>query len=261
MSPVEHSLAGRRILVTRPTAQAAALAAAIAAAGGEARCFPLIAIAPAADLAPRAAFVAARGDYAVAVFVSPNAVEHSLPGLLAAGPWPEQLVAVGVGPGTAARLADYGVAARVPAARFDSEGVLELPELQPAAVAGRRVAVVRGDGGRELIAATLAARGARVDAIPCYQRLAPRDPEPLMSWLRNMGLDALTLSSSEGLRNLFALLDTETAAQLCALPCFVPHARLAEAAAAYGLRRIVRTGPADADVLRAIREYDWSDHE
>ena len=57
---VSGCLAGRRILVTRPAAQAAPLAAAIAAEGGEARCFPLIDIAPATDPEPLAAFVAAR---------------------------------------------------------------------------------------------------------------------------------------------------------------------------------------------------------
>ena len=254
-------LAGRRILVTRPAAQAGALAMAIAAEGGVALRFPLIDIAPATDAGPLAAFVAAREDYALAVFVSPNAVECSLPAVLAAGGWPEKLCAVGVGPGTAARLADFGVVARIPVARFDSEGVLELPELQPAAVAGRRVAILRGDGGRELVAETLVACGARVDAVPCYRRQAPREPEPLVSWLRNRRLDAVTISSSEGLRNLFALLDTETAARLSALPCFVPHPRIAETASGFGLQRIVLTEPADAGLLRALREYRWSDHE
>ena len=255
------ALVGRRILVTRPAAQATVLAAAITAEGGEALCFPLIDIAPASDPAPLAAFVAARGEYALAVFVSPNAVEHCLPALQAAGGWPPSLVAVGVGPGTAARLADFGVPARTPARRFDSEGMLELPELQPVAVSGRRVAIVRGDGGRELVADTLATYGARVDAVPCYRRLAPRDAAPLVSWLRNRQLDAVTLSSSEGLRNLFALLNTETVAQLAQLPCFVPHPRIAETAIGLGLERIILTEAADAGLLRALREFCWPDHE
>ena len=258
---VSGCLAGRRILVTRPAAQAAPLATAIAAEGGEARCFPLIDIAPATDPEPLAAFVAARATYALAVFVSPNAVEHSLPALLAVGPWPEGLTAIGVGPGTAARLADFGVVARVPAEHFDSEGMLELPELQPAAVVGRRVALVRGDGGRDLLASTLAERGAQVDAVACYRRLAPGRAEPLVSWLRNKAVDALTVSSSEGLRNLFALLDTENAARLTHLPCFVPHPRIAATAAELGLRRVVQTGAADAGILRALREYPWSKNE
>ena len=258
---VSGRLAGRRILVTRPAAQAGTLVEAIRAEGGEALRFPLIDIAPATDPAPLAAFVEARATYALAVFVSHNAVEHSLPAMLAAGPWPAGLTAIGVGPGTAARLADFDVKASLPAEHFDSEGMLDLPELQAARVAGQRVALVRGDGGRELLAAVLAERGAQVDAIACYRRLPPHEAEPLVSWLRNKAVDALTVSSSEGLRNLFALLDTENTARLSALPCFVPHPRIAETAAGLGLRRVVQTGAADAGILRALCEYTWSENE
>ena len=259
--PQGGRLQGRRILVTRPAPQAGALAEAIAAQGGEARIFPLIEILALDDPAPLDGWVAERAVYAWAVFVSPNAVDNSVPALLAAGPWPAGLRAVAVGPGTAARLAAFGVQALSPKARFDSEGVLELPELQAEHVAGRRVAIVRGNGGRELIAETLAARGARVDAVPCYLRRPPRDAELLVSWLHNNALDAVAVSSSEGLRNLFALLDTESCARLARLPVFVPHPRIAETAAGLGLRQVVSCSATDAGVLRALCEFDWPDHD
>ena len=58
-----------------------------------------------------------------------------------------------------------------PPLRFDSEALLELPQLTD--VNGRRVIIFRGDGGRELLGETLAARGASVEYVSCYRRGRP----------------------------------------------------------------------------------------
>jgi uroporphyrinogen-III synthase len=68
------------------------LAEAIAAAGGTPLVFPLLEISPASD--PQAAAAAAAAhivDYAMAIFISPNAVDYALPSILANGPWPAGL--------------------------------------------------------------------------------------------------------------------------------------------------------------------------
>jgi uroporphyrinogen-III synthase len=252
-------LAGRTIVVTRPLAQAGPLAEAIAAAGGEALTFPLLEISPAADPQPLAAAAARLDHYALAVFISPNAVDHSLPVLLARAPWPAGLVPAAVGQGTVRALAAQGIAGCVaPRERFDSEALLALPELQAARVAGRRVAIFRGDGGRELLADTLRQRGAQVDCITCYRRSGPADGvQPLLDAWRAGRLDALTVSSSEGLRYLVDLLDGEGRAFLAATPLFVPHARIAESARALGLSNIILTDAADAGILAGLRAYNW----
>jgi uroporphyrinogen-III synthase len=256
---VNAPLHGRTVVVTRPRAQAAALAARIAALGGEAVVFPLLEIEPAVDPAPLAALADRLGEYALAVFVSPNAVEHSLPVLLARAPWPAGLQAAAVGQSTVAALAERGVPGAIaPRERFDSEALLELPALQAERIAGRRVAILRGNGGRELLADTLRARGAHVDCVPCYRRLPPHaGAAPLVALWAAGRLDALTVSSSEGLRNLVDLLDPEARTHLAATPLFVPHARIAEAATALGLRRVILTGPADAGILDGLCAYNW----
>jgi len=259
---MNKALQGRRIVVTRPAGQAAGLAQMIAAQGGEPICFALIEIAPADDPQPLQQAIARLDDYAMAIFISPNAVMSSVAKILAQRPWPSTLQAVAVGPGTASELAACGIGeVIVPAAHFDSEALLEMSALQRAAVFGKEILILRGNGGRETIARTLRARGARVDAVTCYRRLPPGDADPIVSLLRNKRLDALTVSSSEGLRNLLPLLDTGSLAHLQGKPLFVAHRRIAETAAELGWQEVVVTGPADAGVIEGLCAYNWPHHE
>jgi uroporphyrinogen-III synthase len=258
MKPV-GPLAGRTIVVTRPQAQAAPLAEAIAAAGGTPLVFPLLEISPAADPQPLVEAAARLADYALAAFISPNAVDYALPALLARGPWPAGLTPAAVGQGTVRALAAHGITGCVaPTERFDSESLLDLPALAADRVAGQRVAIFRGDGGRELLADTLRQRGATVDCIACYRRSGPSEGvAPLLAAWRAGRLDALTVSSSEGLRHLVDLLDTDGRAWLQNTPVFVPHARIAENARALGLSNIILTDAADAGILAGLRAYNW----
>lgn len=252
-------LAGRTIVVTRPQAQAAPLAEAIIAAGGTPLIFPLLEISPAADSQSLADAAARLADYALVVFISPNAADHALPVLLEQQAWPESLIPAAVGQGTVKTLAERGIHGCIaPTERFDSEALLELPELATERITGKRIAIFRGDGGRELLADTLRERGATVDCITCYRRSGPSTSVALLMVAWRAGhLDALTVSSSEGLRYLVDLLDAEGRAFLQKTPLFVPHARIAENARALGLSNILLTEAADAGVLAGLVAYNW----
>ena len=141
-----------------------------------------------------------------------------------------------------------------PSAHADSEALLALPELGD--VAGKRVVIFRGDGGRELLGDTLARRGALVEYAECYRRARPRaDSAPLLAaWARG-GVHAVTVSSSEGLTNLFDMLGKLGQQWLRTTPMFVPHARVAEAAQRLGLRSVIVTGAGDAEVFDALLAY------
>ena len=253
-------LAGRTIVVTRPRAQAAPLAEAIAEAGGIPLVFPLLEILPVDDPQALAAGVARLPGCALAIFISPNAADHALPLILAHGPWPVGVRPAAVGQGTVRALAAHGVSGCIaPRERFDSEALLALPELSGERVAGRRVMIFRGDGGRELLADTLRQRGAEVECLACYRRTGPSGGiEPLLQRWRAGRLDALTVSSSEGLRYLTDLLDGEGLDFLMRTPVFVPHARIAENARTLGLNNIILTDAADAGILAGLRAYNWS---
>ena len=254
------ALADKTIVVTRPLAQAAPLADAIAAAGGVPLIFPLLEILPALDPGALAAGAAGLPGCALAIFISPNAVDYALPAILARGPWPDGVTPAAVGPGTVKALAAHGVTGCIaPRERFDSEALLALPQLASSRVSGRRILIFRGDGGRELLADTLRARGATVDCITCYRRSGPaRGAEPLLAAWRVGQLDALTVSSSEGLRYLLNMLDAEGLAWLRKTPVFVPHARIGDNARAMGLSKIILTEAADAGILAGLRAYNWT---
>jgi uroporphyrinogen-III synthase len=244
-------LAGVGILVTRPARQAGAFAQKLAALGAAPIIFPAIAVLPPDDPAPLARAHAALHGYDFAVFISANAVEYGAPD---ARRWPATLVPFAPGPGTGEALAAVGIAdARIPATTFDSEGLLALPEF--AAPRGKRIVVFRGDGGRELLGDTLRARGATVDYVSCYRRAAPASGTAgLAEAFRDGNVDAVTITSSEGLANLWALCDEVTRGRWRAQPTFVPHPRIAAHARELGLSALETAG-GDAGLIAGLLEW------
>ncbi|MDR5819521.1 fused uroporphyrinogen-III synthase HemD/membrane protein HemX [Caballeronia sp. LZ043] len=270
------------VIVTRPAGQSSTLLARLASAGFDTLEFPLIDIAPVADDAPlRAALDQlylppdAPERYALVVFVSPNAIDHAFSRL--AAPWPADLPVAVVGPGSVTALARQGVhapAQRVitPSAekadpRFDSEALYAAIEAEFGATGleGRRVLIVRGDGGREWLAERLVAAGARVEKAAAYRRVLP---EPSMQkWERVHALltgeppmqdvpHAWLLTSSEGVRNLNELayehLTADEIARLKRAPLVCPHPRIAEAARGAGFDRMTVSGAGDDRIVHAL---------
>ncbi|MBS3916705.1 MAG: uroporphyrinogen-III synthase [Sulfuritalea sp.] len=247
------TLAGKRIVVTRPAEQAGKLVEQIEARGGIAVRFPVLAI---FDTERPEALQATDIDaYDYAVFVSPNAVEKALGTICARRAWPERVVACAMGETSARAIAAFGVARILTpqGGRFDSEALLARPEFEAGAIRGKRVAIFRGDSGRELLGETLEARGAQVTRVPCYRRGQPDiDAAPLRELLGRGAVDAVTVTSSEGLRNLAAMVGAAGLPALKAAPLFVAHQRIAEEAAAMGFADVTATGPGDAGLLAGL---------
>lgn len=249
----EAFLAGRGVVVTRPIHQAQALMAQIRATGGNPILFPVIEIVDTENLQPLLDVINRLAQYQLAVFVSPNAVLHAMTRIVARSDWPAGLRAATIGPGGVQALRRFGVTGVIaPAAVFDSEHLLELAELQD--VAGKRVVIFRGDGGREWLGVTLRARGAQVDYIECYRRDKPHnDPAPLLeAWSRG-AIHAVAITSSDGVRNLFEMVGAGGAEALRQTPVFAPHPRIAEAARALGCVDVVGTAMGDAGLMAALR--------
>jgi len=235
-------LQGRGIVVTRPAGQAERLAELVSAAGGRAFLFPAIEI----ERLPERP-LSRLEEFDLAVFVSPTAVECAFDRVKHAG-----VPVAAVGSGTRRALQALGAhEVLAPETGADSEALLALPELHE--VAGKRILIVRGEGGRELLADTLAARGARTEYLECYRRMLPHaDMAPLIAAWDRGEVDALSVSSTASLDNLITLLGVP---RLAAKPLFVNHARVAERAREVGIPELVVAGPGDEETAEALVAY------
>lgn len=247
-------LDARSIVVTRPARQAGRLAGLIAEAGGRALQFPAIAIEP-VHCVGLDALIGQLASFDAAIFISRNAVEAGIAKVRAAGAFGSLPLAAALGNGTRKALESEGVRGVIaPQGAADSEALLELPALRDAA--GKRILIFRGVGGRELLASALRARGATVEYAECYRRVLPStDMRPLLHLWSRGEVDAVAISSAEGLLNFAHLLGDAALENLRAAPVFVPHSRVAEEARGLGIGEVIEAGAGDEDMLRALVAY------
>ena len=106
-----------------------------------------------------------------------------------------------------------------------------MEELQDAAVAGRAVAIVKGEGGRDLLESRLEERGARVTAIDVYRRELPAGDLAAFLDEHAGALTMATITSGEALSN-FARLGGMP--RVRGIPLVLPSDRVLEQAVALG---------------------------
>lgn len=244
----ETALAGQRILVTRPRAQSAKLVSMLRESGGVPIQFPVISIEP----VPATQWQVDSLDHCDwLIFVSRNAVDSFINGWHQSLPEQLQLAAVGHATAEAMRKAGLRVDCQ-PDTSTGSEGLLQMPEMQM--MNGKRVQIVRGQGGREWLADTLKARGASIGYIEVYQRkLAQHDRN---SCIQAMHADKLVCTSVAGIDNLCRLL-TGFKAELLCKPLVVVSDRLKKHALELGFRWVeVSSDASDSAVIHTLIEMD-----
>jgi uroporphyrinogen-III synthase len=241
-------LADLNIVITRPREQAVGLVQRIAQLGGKPLLFPLLEITAVHDDQALHEQVSRLKQTDLAIFISPNAVRYGMAAIRAEGELPASVKFATVGQGSAKALHSQGITHVIaPTERFDSEGLLALAELQ--SMAGNKVMIFRGDGGRELLGDTLRARGATVEYVTCYLRSKPAfDAGALL----DSAPDVITVTSSEALTYLWEMFDAQGRSGLAAMPLFVPHERIANAARQQGWQQVVITESGDDGLLSGL---------
>ena len=222
-------LAGLTLVVTRPRRQAGPFIERATSAG--ARCIAL----PAIEIETLKLSVTDRerlapDEHDWAIYTSANAVEASLAQL----PPPGRCRVAAVGRATARALESHGIVVHaLPEGRPDTEGLLALPVF--AALRGRRILIVRGVGGRELLREQLQGRGAVVNVAEVYRRdAAPADPAAVAALASALAVAAkcvvIVVTSIEVLDGLLGLLPPDLARQVRDCTLLLPGLRVASAA-------------------------------
>lgn len=244
-----------RVLVTRPAAQSARLCTLLESAGYEALRLPAIEILDPVNLYDLETVSDELDSYDLAVFVSVNAVQKGVEFVLDRREWPEDTAIATVGARSAEALLPYGLSTDyVPEHRFNSEALLALDELQD--MTGQRVAVFRGNGGREYLHDTLLERGAEVDYIEVYRRACPAvDTAAMLKLLQPGYLGCITVTSNETLQNLYDMAGAAGQPLLCELPLVVVSKRQSELARQLGFRQEpqLAANACDEAIVAAVR--------
>ncbi|NOR42796.1 MAG: hypothetical protein GQ572_05615 [Gammaproteobacteria bacterium] len=244
-------LSGKTILITRPLGRENHLRQLIEHAAGTVIHYPVFKIQAPSDIEIEQ-LLHLRDQlhsFSMAIFVSATAVERSqtyFPAL------PEHLTIVSIGSKTSHALGLQNIHTDIEAPDHNTESLLQRPELQSPKIQGHRILIFRGDGGRALLGDTLVRRGAQVRYVETYHRQIPALP-PLTEQ-QISSLDAVTISSNEGLDNLITLM--EDPSLLIDVPLIVPGERTLSLARQHGFKTIVSASNAtDEAIFQALTNH------
>ncbi|MEJ2509907.1 MAG: uroporphyrinogen-III synthase [Gammaproteobacteria bacterium] len=246
------------IMVTRPEHQAAHLCELIEREGGRPLLFPVLEILEPEDSGALVDIVDRLDEFDIAVFISPNAVNKAMNLIKSRRELPATLKIAAVGKSSAKELRNYlGRDPDIfPKRKFNSEALLAMDELQD--IGGRRVVIFRGDGGREYLGDTLRGRGAEVVYANAYRRGRPKaDVGKLQRAWAHDGIDVITVTSGDGLRNLFDMVGKLAQHWLRKTQLVVVSERLVPLARELGFKHdpVVAEEASDEALIAAIKRW------
>lgn len=220
-----------RLLVLRPGQPGADLANQLTTETYTGRHTPSLAVQP-------IPFSLSEKDYDFVIFISPTAVNSAQTSLSELCAKAGNVIAVGTG--TATELTRQGISKPLVPSEFNSEGLLAMPELQQ--VKDKHVLVVKGIGGRKLLADTLLERGAICDLLDVYDRVSQRISQTDWQWYEAGQRRGVTTASVETLEAF----DQQRQSGGYSLPDFILVAsdRIAETAEALGYTKVINVGGA-----------------
>ena len=258
MTGAGASLQGLTVYVTRPEPEATVLAGKISCLDAQAVVMPVMLIEPVSGASQQFERCVAQQDGGILVFVSRNAARAALDALT-----PERIEQLNrfkiaaIGSATAQTLHEYSlVVDLVPESSvFTSEALLSLPEMQ--AVKNEKITIVRGLGGRALLADRLMQRGATVRFCELYKRVLPGRFDP--DNFRHCGKSGTVIiaSSQEILENLLQLAGTGYEAIVKCTSLLVVSPRIQDAALNLGFKSdiLVADNATDKAVIECLLKW------
>lgn len=184
-------------------------------------------------------------NYQAVFFVSTNAVRFALDVLEDYWPqWPVGVNWLAVGDATAKALTAAGFVPQWPDSGFNSEAALAMPSLQH--MEEQRVLILRGETGRELFTDTLRARGATVERIPLYRRRC----HPALAW-PSPAPDAVMVTSVESWHCIHKC----GGAALHGTLIIAGSERIAQAIGEMGFECATAASPHDEDMVACLKQH------
>jgi uroporphyrinogen-III synthase len=197
-------LSGLAVLVTRPLPAGALLCDVINSAGGQAIYLPTIDIQPPSDTASFLEQLKNIEKQDWWIFISPQAVYACIDKLQKSVG--TQIAAIGEGTAKALQAAGWSVSV-IPTEEWNSEGLLKTTAFQD--IVDKKIALFRGEGGRELLADALSARGAKITHFIGYRRGLPSiDMGSYLELLQLHKIDIIVCTSGTGMDHLKKLFQT-----------------------------------------------------
>lgn len=249
------------VIVTRPLKQAELLAKEIESIGRHPIIFPLLDILPPEDKSRIDMALSHLDQYACVIFVSPSAIDSMMPLIKK---WPHEVSIGLVGEGSRLALSKYhdtvdGVRVFTPndPEKSDSEGLSAV--LPVAGLQHKRVLIVRGQSGRDLLGKFFENHDVAVDYLPAYQRVSPE-----FTLARQQQLDAILkekndwiFTSSEALHTLMAWIkqygELHLVAKLQHQRIIVTHPHIEDTALRLGFSHVVLSGTGNKQLIAFLQ--------
>ena len=243
-----------RVLITRPESESTfGLITMLNESGMEAVHLPLIAYRGSPNPELFGQLLKQLKDFDWIIFNSPQAVIETLAALnkLELTLPTEKIIAIGEG--TAKPLKRLGYNVLTPIADWRSEGVLGLAVLQN--IAGLKIALIKGEGGRQALAAMLKDRAAEITEIIAYERYCPSYAISHVAKLINVGVDIVIATSYESMQNLMRITTPMQQTKIFQTILVVTSDRLKLLASHLGFQRIwVAKQMSNAALMKTIAE-------
>ena len=228
------------LLLTRPEALARPLALQIQQAGGMAWILPALTIEP--IIIPPICIPELLSHSRWIIFISASAIQLGWP-LIEKNLAPDSQL-VTIGRPSAERLHQLsGRSVLHPTEGQDSEALLRLDWSQH--IAGHKILIIKGEGGRSWLKEQLQQRGAIVSELMCYRRQPPKiTTQELQDVLTQHPL--ISVQSNQTLNYLWDLSGPSLQPQLLQQKLVVHHQRIKQYAEDLGFQKIIVIEPGDA---------------
>jgi uroporphyrinogen III methyltransferase/synthase len=261
----QQPLAGRTVVITRARAQAGEFAAQLEAYGARVVSCPTIEIVEPESFAPLDDAIQNLYGYDWLIFTSVNGVDFFLRRFNQLGHEVSELdecKVCAIGEATAERLREASIHVDLVPEEFKAEGVFYALERfcgGAEALGGQNFLIPRAAQARDFLPRALEGAGARVDVVPVYRTVAPRDTQKrrVEALLAGGGVDCITFTSSSTVRNFAELFDTGDLSHILkgvSIACIGDIT--ASTAAEFGLRTHIQPAEFTTEALaRAIADF------